>query len=390
MNFVQDYIKYNREKHRKQDLKEFIKENNIFFGSGGSENIIIKVDEQKVIKIIPNFKKDPNSKELFDNDKKEIEFYKFFYQHFIKKNITPHIVGYYDNYTLLNITKIFPKKCMTIEQKLLTKPEKINNVVDKLCQLKNLHDYHLINDTADIIVLENCPNTIAREIYSILASKNKNKYEHLKDFLDRIIFQLIYTLTSIQHSYPTFIHNDLFLRNILGKNEDKYSDNEYVEYIYNNVSYYLPANGFYLKINDFGYSLLPPIIMSKVYYKNLVFNPTKEMVYDDNLRDIYTFLYDLYNGENFGHPSVMAMIGNVSQKIIDDMRNYFSKYLNINIIDKIIKNNKQLLDRQWNIKFIPILRKTVMEPKKYFEKGKFKQYKYLPNDAVIVKTFQIN
>ena len=390
MNFVHDNIEYKRFKQRKQDISNLIKENNIFFGSGGSDNIIIKVDDKKVIKIIPNFRKNPNTKELMDNDKKEIEFYKFFYENFIRKNITPHIVGYYDNYSLLNITKIFPKKCLSIEQKLLIKPEKINNVIDKLCELKYLHDYHLINDTADVIVLENCPETIVKEVHKILISKSKNKYEDLIVFLDRIIFQLIYTLTAIQHFYPTFIHNDLFLRNILGKNEYKYQNNDYVEYIYNNKSYYLPANGFYLKINDFGYSLLPPIIVSKTFYNNLIFDPTKNMTYDDNLKDIYTFMYDLYDGENFGHPSIMTMLGNSNEKIINYVKKYFKKYINITIIDKIIKNNKSLLDKQWNIKFIPLLRKTVMEPKKYFEKNKFSQYRYLPNNGNIVKTFRID
>lgn len=392
MDFYEDYKNYQKEKNKKYNIKKYIKKNNVFFGSGGSSNIIIKIDNKKVIKVIPEFNKEPNLKMIQDNDIKEINFYKIFFNEFIKPSITPHIVGYYNNYKLINISTIFPKKCLTMDQKLLIKPEKMNYINDKLCELKNLYKFKVLKETADIIVLENCDTTIENEIIKILTSKMRNKYDLLEDLLNRIIFQLIYTLTVIQDKYPTFIHNDLFLRNVLGRMEDKYESNDYIEYIYNNESYYFKANGFCLKLNDFGYSLMPPIVVSKVYYEKIKFNPILSMTYDDNLRDIYTFLYDLYDGENFGHTSVMKLLenANTNSKVVNRIRNIFKKYFDVNVIDKIIKNNKYLLDGQWNIKHIPLLRKTVMEPKMYFKKGKFNDYKKIPSkNENIVITFEI-
>lgn len=390
MNFDKEYKDYKKhKKNRRQNIYNLLKEGNVFFGSGGSENLIVKLNNESVLKIIPIFEKNPNWKEKLDNDEKEIEFYKFFTVRFIIPNITPHIVGYFDNYKLLSISKIFPKKCLTIDEKLLIKPNKLNYVNERLCELKNMYNFGLMKNTADVIVLENCPITVEKIIITILSQKSKIKYDDLKIFLDRIIFQLIYTLTAIQHYYPTFIHNDLFLRNILGKNEIEYNDNDYVEYRYDGESYFLEANGFYLRINDFGYSLMPPIIMSKTLYQKVKFDPLGNMSYDDNLKDVFTFLYDLYNGQNLGHMSVMSFISNEKNQVKKEIRNLFKKYIDVNTIDKITKYNKRLLDTQWNIKHTPLLRKTIMEPKMYFKKGIFNKYKKLPKDSNIVKVYQV-
>jgi len=391
MNFNKEYVQFRKnKKYKHQNIYDFIKEGNVFFGSGGSENIIVKMDDRSVLKIVPILEKDPNWKENVDNNEKEIEFYKFFTKEFILTNITPHIVGYFDNYKLLNITKMFPKKCLTIDEKFLVNPKKLSYVNEKLCELKNMHKFKLIKNTADVIVLENCPISIGSIISRILNSKKGNKHNDLKELLDRTIFQLIYTLTAIQHSYPTFIHNDLFLRNILGKIESEYDNNDYVEYKYNGVSYYLKANGFYMRINDFGYSLLPPIIMSKTFYESVRFNPIDQMSFDDKLKDTFTFLYDLYNGQNLGHWSVMSYIRDEDIGFKREIKKLFKKYMDVNLIDKITKYNKNLLDMQWNIKHTPLLRKTIMEPKLYFKKGTFDKYRTKPKDANIVKTFQIN
>lgn len=390
MDFYDKYKLFKKNKKKKHEIKDYINNKNIFFGSGGSDNIIVIINDQEVAKIIPNFNKEPNMKNIQDNDIKEIEFYKFFLNKFIKPNITPHIVGYYTNYKLVNITSIFPKKCASIDEKLLINPNKMNYVDDRLCELKTLYKFNVIKKTADVIILENCGSTIESSIRSILNLK-KFRYEMLEHFINRSIFQLIYTLTAIQNMYPTFIHNDLFLRNILGKYENDYNENEYVEYKYKGKSYYMEANGFYLKINDFGYSLMPPIIASKTLYEKIEFNPTMGMTYDDKLKDVFTFLYDYYDGENLGHSSVMELLttNKENENVKKRFRNIFKKYIDVDMIDKISKRNKPLLDRQWNIKYVPLLRKTIMEPKMYFIKGSFDKYKTIPRNSKIVRTFEI-
>ena len=46
------------------------------------------------------------------------------------------------------------------------------------------------------------------------------------------MFQIIFTLAIIQEKYPSFVHHDFFLRNILGKIIYEYEDNDYAEYNY--------------------------------------------------------------------------------------------------------------------------------------------------------------
>jgi len=384
MDFASKKHLYKKEKF---NLPRIIKKNkNIFFGSGGSDNITI-VHNDIAIKVIPEFNKHPICSK-FNQDQKEIEHYILFTKDFILKNITPHIVGYYSHYKLYDIDPLFPKKCMNQNDMLLIDPKKLDKTLDKLCYLKKLRNNDTLSYKADILILEKCSDTIEKEIKNILNLQNKDKYVILSNFIHRTIFQFMYTMACIQKKYPKFIHNDMFLRNILGVNETEFSDNDYVEYIYNNKSYYLPANGFYLKINDFGTSLNPPKIVSTLL-DDIKFDPSRSMAIDDPKRDIYTFLYDYYNGQNLGHSSVMKLINNKSNNTKKYIRKQFAKYIDVTIIDKIHKHNERLLNRTWNIKDIKILQDSVKLPNSYFKNDIFKKYEYINDEYNIVKTFSL-
>ena len=112
-----------------------------------------------------------------------------------------------------------------------------------------------IKENADVIVIEKSPNDISKTILELLKTNKTNKFIELGKLIDRISFQTIFTLAIILDKYPTFVHNDFFLRNILGTIENKYEMNEYVEYNFKGKKFYLHANGFYIKINDFGFDL---------------------------------------------------------------------------------------------------------------------------------------
>lgn len=384
MDFYKKKQFYKKEKY---NLPKIIKSNKqIFSGSGGSHNIII-IHNDIAIKIIPEVNKHPLEKTKRDNDQKEIKYYILFTNELILQDITPHIVGYYSHYKLFDIEPIFPKKCLTISQKLLLSLKKIDYVKETVCRMKEEYENKIIMSRADILILEKCDATISKETYNIINTKNKNKYKLLVEFIHRTIFQFMYSMACIQKKYPHFIHNDMFLRNILGVYETEFNDNDCVEYIWNNESYYLPANGFYLKINDFGYSLNPPKIVSTVL-TDIKFNPLGSMwEYDDQKRDIYTFLYDYYDGANLGNSSIMNIIGNKSYKIKKFIRKQFAKYINVQLIDKIHKNSRYLLHWIWNIKNIKLLQDSILLPHQYFSKNIFKRYKAKKNWNV-VKTFQ--
>ncbi len=381
LDFNTKFKKYARSKY---DLSKIITDKNIFFGSGGSSNVIV-VHDNIVLKIIPEFKKFINMKVKNNNDQVEIEFYEFLTQKLLKPNITPHIVGMYNHYKLYDIKVLFPGKCLSESELLLINPKKVPYVKKILCSLKKQYNIGIILPQADVVVLEYCPGTIENEILNILKSKSK-LVPRLQEFVDRTIFQFIYTMAKIQDMYPRFIHNDLFLRNVLGVSQENFDTNDYVQYIYKNKSYYLPANGFYIKINDFGYSLNPPHIVSTLFNK-IKDDPISHFAYDDKLRDTFTFLFDFYDGANIGQQSVMSLLKKKSSEIRKKIRGTFKKYIDVSVIDKISKLNRHELIFTWNIKDVGVLRKTVVEPAKYFSQEVFKKYSVLPKNGKVVATF---
>ena len=87
---------------------------------------------------------------------------------------------------------------------------------------------------------------------------------------------------------------DFFLRNILASEEKKYRENEFVEYTFLKKKYYFPANGIYIKINDFGYTLEKSKMMSsKIIYADIF--PLKMPNLNCNKCDLFNFLHDIKN-----------------------------------------------------------------------------------------------
>jgi hypothetical protein len=379
-NFKINYLKI------KKKIKKAIKNNKLILGSGGSNNIIIDIDNY-ILKIIPYFIY-PLLKINTNNDYLESEIYIKLTDEFILTNKTPHIVGILKKYYIDDIKILFPK-CYSIDDELLN--NKKNNKY--LCYLKDNYDKNLLNNKLPILVLEKCNDSISSIIYLVLTSKIpfKKKIINFENILYRIIFQLIFTLILITDEYPNFIHNDLFLRNILANYYDNYNKNDYIEYNYNDKKYYLPANGIYIKINDFGYTL-------NILNKNSTLeNEIKYSV--DNLfeinnkyRDIYTFFFDLYDGPNIGSLSIKSLINKcikIKKKNIylNCLQNVISTFFNYEIIDEIHKNNLGILDNKWNISKSKILMKTVKQPKEYFKLNIFDYYTIKPKNINIINVY---
>lgn len=238
---------------------------------------------------------------------------------------------------------------------------------------------------ADVIVIEKASNTITNEMVRILKSKNKNKYIELVNFINRVSFQIIFTLAIIQDKYPSFVHNDFFLRNILGTTE-KHEVVDYIEYNYNNKKYYLPANGFSVKINDFGYTLSKPnMISTAILYNDHTIGGMPNL--DCNKCDIFNFFHDMYDGGDLGAKSTMTLMKQKSKKSKKLIRNCYKKYIDVTIIDKINKINKKGLDRTWSVKNIDFLEKTIQTPHEYLNSNIFNKYCKLPTNYNIVATY---
>jgi hypothetical protein len=90
-----------------------------------------------------------------------------------------------------------------------------------------------------------------------------------------------------------------------------------------------------VKINDFGLTYINKQINKK--------NPLKCLS-----NDWFNILYDIYNGNNLGSSSLMSLTKNKEKQLF--IKKYFSNFINIKIIDKIIKNHKKSeLDWNWKI-----------------------------------------
>lgn len=380
---------------RKFDKNDFKKSQRIIFdakqkyigGSGGSSNLI-HIGDKFVYKIIPYFFKHKFEKIRRNNDQMEILVYDLLERDFLSKNITQHIVGYYDNYKT-NLKRIVNIRCQTEEESYSTKTKPDNLM---LCELKDGIKRGKIKEISDVVVIEKCDWTIEKWIYNILESKSILKYIRLKEELIRIIFQVIFTLAVIQHKFPSFVHNDLFLRNILGKvisnhnDHNDHSDDEYDEYIFGDKKFYLKTNGFCVKINDFGYALERNKFLSTNIFVADEFKNSMPTI-DCKKCDLFNFLHDLYDGQNLGGKSVMQIIKKKSQEKKTFVRNIFKKFLDVKLIDKINKHgNKSALDRTWSIKNNKYLNDVVSEPKDYLLSNVFDKLK-LPKGGKIINVW---
>jgi hypothetical protein len=367
----------------KHNIKKSVAKKLIKTGQGGSNNIVI-ISDDYALKIIPNII-NKTYKIQADNDLKEVLFYRLFTNEFIINNITLHIVGFYKKYNI-SINDVLPHKCLTLDEEIMLPRNKINYNMEKLCYIKKLYEKKFVENSAIVLVLEKCETTISEMFKELMLSKKRTKAVSFKIELRRIIFQLVFTLAVIQDKYPNFIHNDLFLRNILAINEYMYNMNDYIEYIYGNRSYYLPANGLFIKINDFGYSLNLPTIKSTLV-DDIKNNVDNSFEIKNNKRDLWTFFYDLYNGANMGSYSINI---DTRKVFISILQNEIGRFFDYKLIDKINKKNLGVLDRQWSIAESKMLKNIVKLPKKYFEDNTFNYFFKLPTDGRIVRVFNQN
>jgi len=307
----------------------------LYFGSGGSD-CIIAVLEDRAYKYFPLFIRSRDNakriKEKNDNNKYEIAVIKELTERIIKPKLSPHIIEFYTSHRCDKIpTNIF-KDCPSISDYLL-KPSikqkaKCDLIFNKGYPRKLYKPMHVIE-------FEKADGTLNDEIISI----SKKKWSLIEPFLNRLFFQTFFTLESIKLVFPDYAHNDLFIRNILimKTNYQGSQDSQYIRYNYNDYTFDLPANGLYIKLNDFGMNDLNKKLLKKYTDDDFIAN---------KYRDYFSIIYDVYNGANLGGSSLYSLIKNKDKlKKIDK---YFNKFLNIKTIKKIIKNKKKKhLDRDW-------------------------------------------
>lgn len=317
----------------------------LLFGSGGSETIIAITPKKDVYKYFPLIiKKGTPKKDIkyfVQRFKTEINNLKRLTKQFIHTNKTPHLVKLLNYDYCDKIPKNIFNDCIENAIFLQSKhePEPKCDYIYK--------DSNIIGHGMYVAKLEYCDSQLNDALEKII----KKPIVQIKSFLDKLLFQIIFTLEIIRQKYPNYIHNDFFIRNIL-TTTNNVSKNKYNRYVLHNKIYDIPADGLFIKIGDFS--------MSK-------FNG-----YSNIYRDWFNIIYDLYNGANHGSKSLSSLTKNFKKQQF--LKKYFNQFMNVKIIDKIIKNGKKkYLDRGWNIISDPKIVKLfkLQKPSKillYFDK----------------------
>ena len=304
----------------------------LLYGSGGSK-CIIAITDDKAFKYFPIilYEDDDKSiiKKLLNDFRLEIHVIKLLTEEFVNKNLSPHIIKYINHTKCDIIPDYLFDNCLDYDKYLLT-----DKKADGNCKYiyKNYPTY--LVKPLYVLEMEKIDYSLSAEIKNI----SNKKWSIIKEFLDRIIFQIFFTLEIIREKYPDYSHNDLFIRNILcNYNEDE--EELYDRYKYKNEIFDIPHNGICIKFNDFGMNYI-----SQKFNKNFI---KDRIVIHNPYRDYFSIIYDIYNGSNLGSNSLNNLIKNKSK--LQDIDKYFKNFIDVNIIKKIIKNNKkEMLDWDWN------------------------------------------
>lgn len=388
------------------DLKNQFKINKIMTGSGGSENIIVEVVDKTgnslILKIIPQFEIN-NVRIKPDFSLLEIKFYEFFTKKYILTNRTPHIVAIYNHQQCTNIAKTLKgirqenSKCQPLTKKLLIKTDPWD-IDQRICDLILKNKLELVNPVFDMLLLENCPISLTEMIqdyiFDISRSNGALQKKFINSFinnLQRCLFQIIFTLAIIKDDYPGFYHGDFFMRNILCVIEKSYNENDFVAYHYRKLIFYLPANGTYFKINDFGLSVIVKELTPAVYHLEDKIRKYYNIDAYNKKNDIFNILQDIYDGRQFSSSSIMGLAAqnNISMRIINPVREFLKKFINVDVIDKINSTNPGILNTLWHIAGVKILEDTVETPQQYLTRKYFHEYLILPANGNVIKHFNL-
>jgi hypothetical protein len=333
-------------------------EGKLLFGHGGSNTIIILKDNN-IYKFFPIIKN-----ELYLNYEKkqkntivnEINILKKLRKDFVDKNKTPHIVKILGYNYCEKIPKDFYKGCKVFKDRLNALKNDENDSKDDYQERQCweiAHHYNSLYKGYYITQLEYCPVSLDDVIKNIFKdyTQRESKYygdlKYVKTLFDRILFQIFFTLEVIKKEYPYFKHSDLFLRNVLGivKNSEE-NKGKVIRYNFSKMKFDLPYNGLYVKINDFGHS----IIDKKVYKKK------EEIVIDNRVQDWFDILSDIIKRlsrnitkrrsvltEGGILTTIKKWFANVKDdiKLLDSleefMEQYFSNFLDYKSFHKIVE-----------------------------------------------------
>lgn len=380
-------------------------------GLGGSLNIFLGYEDPNDpnkrigVKIIPrvryhNYAIKPNLNDL------EIAFYKFLTARFIDTNRTPNIVRLIshiecDNIDMFIKDKLTGSKCYTAKD--VVSSDRIvefeNDILEEpMCELFYRAREDRIEKKFDAIQVEYCETSMEEYLYlyfqHLFNDKKESDVEITTYVVDRdlkkFIFQVIFTLAVIKDTYPGYLHGDMFIRNVL-LSDDIHGQHDYFEYNYAGKKFYLKADGFNAKINDFGLSVL--IDAKHADLKPNVKDPSSDMrliVHPEGAdpmgkkTDVYNFLYSIFDYLKYNESASASDNTNLRIKMIP-IFNMLKSFIDIDRLESFV--NKDYLYHIWHIDHVPELSSLVKTPSEYLKGDLFDFYSKLPPKGKIINSF---
>lgn len=197
------------------------------------------------------------SKKLMTPSDTEINILKIFKKRFIDTNITSCIADLIYYKICTGLSKITPaeKTCDNITDARNVTTNSPNLDIDRLlCHYYDAIDNNLAYDKCAFLVMDNYHMTLSKFLTSVTTPVSVAVFKTL-------LFQIVYTLYSINKVYPKFRHYDLHTSNVMIKIDFEYTNNvsnpKFLIYVVNGIDYFIPYFGMMPKIIDFGFSILP-------------------------------------------------------------------------------------------------------------------------------------
>jgi len=377
------------------------------FGSGGSTTIIgISKNNKYAYKFFPLIVYPGEDVRVVTNlIKNECWIWNVLTKQIVRKDVSPHIVPLEDVF-YYSVNSFF-KKCPSVLEYV-----KSTKFADKPCAYLYMNIPTHVKKGLYVAKSPFIAFSLAPEIEKIAVLPEKEMIAEL----DRVLFQIIFTINIIQHKFPDFIHNDLFVRNILCSRVSGHEEGDVYEYRIKGHVFHVPTNGICVFITDFGRSQLDQKTLKKFGNKYQVLRNNKD-------QDLFNFVYDLYDGQNLGSTSIKMILWKEENtrknlvgkkksvstffskifkkfssqhekelKEIEDefqkkyriIDNYFKNFLNIKFLKTVRK--KSVLDSEWHITGDPSIRSKLKVRNNwgYFEK----KFHTSPNHRV-VRVFEL-
>jgi len=260
-----------------------------------SQNLVIKF-----IKIKTDFKYSRNNHPV----KVEIKFLRDFSEKLLQTGICPHLLFYYADFDCKMDTFLA-----------------LNSVSSSIKEAIN-HEYingGILNKMKVLFIEET-----DTDLHRLITSRKLTDIEFLV-----ILFQLFYSMITIQYYFPGFRHNDLKADNILVRTYPIIADHYYTYKIFGR-DYHIPDIGIKLKIWDFDFSVSNTIANNKIDIKwSDEFGATNDI---NPIYDIHSFMnISLVNLRKFIPKNMVKMFeSNLTTEDVD-LLNLSVKYKPKNI-----------------------------------------------------------